>query len=187
MNIINENETELISAIISGDQKAFEHLVKIYSGRLFYFAKTFGLNNDEAKDIVQESFFKIWKNFRKYNKRFSLKTWIYSITKNTIIDSLRKTKHPAFSEYFDQDEEIDFEDSNASFEEILMQNQEKEEISKAVESLNDNYRKIILLHYEEELTFEEISRLLDKSINTLKSWHFRAIKELKRLLGVIST
>lgn len=182
MQIDTLDDLELVKKSISGDNDSFEDIVRKYSSKLFYFAKTFGLNDDESKDLVQDSLFKAWKNLKKYNNKYPFKTWIYSITKNTIIDYIRKKKTETFSDLFSDDEEIDFVDDSPSLVDLINKNEASLRVSKAVEKLNDNYRKIILLHYEEEMTFDEIGQLLEKPINTVKSWHFRAIKELKDLL-----
>lgn len=170
-------DEEIFQQVIEGNQKAYEILVNKYSTRLFYFTKTYNLTDDEAKDIIQESFFKAWKYKNKFSPKNKFSTWLYTITKNNIIDNKRKKHSQTFSEV--DEENFDVIDQEMNTLDNITKENNLQKIQNEIEKLSPNYKKILLLHYDEELTFDEISKLLDISINTVKSWHYRAIQTLK--------
>lgn len=164
------------------DDKSFEDMVVEYTPLLFNFlGKIAGREN--ASDLTQETFIKIWKNLRKFDpKKASLKTWIYTIARNTAMDFLKKKKAVVFSElseYENERVENIIEDSPLP-DEMFETKENRELLKNLLENLPANYKMIILLYYEEELTFEEIAKIMNKPLNTIKSWKRRAILELKK-------
>ncbi|MFA5751156.1 MAG: RNA polymerase sigma factor [Candidatus Paceibacterota bacterium] len=165
------------------DDKSFEEIVEEYTPLLFNFiAKIAG--RDNASDLIQETFIKIWKNLKRFNpKKASLKTWIFTIARNTAIDFLKKKKSLVFSEL--EDEEIEnLEEESPLPDEVFETKENRELLKNLLEDLPANYKILILLYYEEEMTFEEIAKIMNRPLNTIKSWKRRAIFELKNsILG----
>jgi RNA polymerase sigma-70 factor (ECF subfamily) len=183
-----ETDEEIIQAFKEGDKEKFGILVERYTSPLFNFTARLSNRND-ASDIVQESFIKIWKNIHRFDQsKASFKTWIFTIAKNTTTDFLRKKKSILF---VDMEKETD--DTAASFAEnipdegllpdgALQKLQDADFLNTILEKLRMEYREVLILHYQEEMTFEEIGKILGKPLNTVKSQHRRAILELRRLL-----
>ncbi len=182
----NKTDQDLIAEFRQGNEVAFDVLVERYTTSLYNFIYFFLGGSDEAADIVQESFYKIWKNFKKYDDKHNFKTWAMSIARNTAIDFLRKKKPLQFSSLEREDDDVRFEEKISDEEPLPHEVFEKKEIGelieKVVKELPDHYRAVMLLRYNEDMSFEEISEALDKPLNTVKSQHRRALTLLRKKL-----
>lgn len=177
-------DQQLIAIYLDGNVNAFEGIINRYSQTLYRFAFRLTCNKDIAHDIVQESFIKVWKNIKKYNFDKSFKTWIFTITQRTTIDHLRKVKSTNFSS-LDTDEEAF--GNNIPDEELLPdQVFEKSENIKLIQdsllNLSIEIRTILLLHHGEDMTFEEISEITGKPMNTVKSQYRRSLIKLRNII-----
>lgn len=166
-----------------------ENILNEYLKSVYNYAYRIAGNKNDAEDITQETFIKIWKNFKKINENKNLKAWIFAIARNTIIDHLRKRKNISFSQLDEQDNEDEknyFSENIADVEplpdEIFERKELKEELKEALAKIRPDFREIILLHYVEDLTFEEIAKIVEKPLNTVKSHHRRSLSEIRKLL-----
>jgi RNA polymerase sigma-70 factor, ECF subfamily len=137
-------------------------------------------DKNEAEDITQEVFVKVWKNLGKVDPDKNFKTWIFAITRNTTIDWLRKRKNIHFSEEEDFEENIP--DIEPLPDEIFERKELGKELGGALLKIRPDFREIILLRYTEDFTFEEIAEITGKPLNTVKSHHHRALSALRKLL-----
>jgi len=181
----DDSDEYLIENYLSGDENFLKLLIDKYTPIIFNFsARLAGLGN--ATDITQDIFIKVWRNLKKFKKnKASFKTWLFAIARNTIIDYLRKKKYISFSkietidEYFVDNLESDY----ILPDEYLMKLQDIDLLNELLEKLPINYKEILTLYYEEDMTFKEIGILLNKPINTIKSHHRRALMQLKELIA----
>ena len=178
----DKTDEEIIELYKSGEKEAFKFLINRYTPPLFNFALRL-TNKNDAPDMVQDIFIKAWKNIKKFDsKKASFKTWIFTIAKNTITDFLRKKRSILFTEVEESFSE-NIPDENLLPDEALQKLEDVETLNKILEKLHPNYREVLILHYQEELTFEEIGHILNKPLNTVKSYHRRAIIELRKMLS----
>jgi RNA polymerase sigma-70 factor (ECF subfamily) len=182
------NDNELIELYKNGEREALKYLINRYASPLFNFVARLTDRND-APDIVQDIFIKVWKNIKKFDsKKASFRTWIFTIARNSVTDFLRKKRNISFSdvnENIDGDEnsfEENIESEDLLPDEALQKLEDIETLNETLEKLRPDYLEILVLYYQEEMTFEEIGEVLDKSINTVKSWHRRAILELRKMM-----
>jgi RNA polymerase sigma-70 factor (ECF subfamily) len=186
------SDEEIILLYKNGEEEAFKELVNRYTSPIYNFVVRLANKND-ASDLVQETFIKVWKNLNRFDDtKASFKTWIFTIAKNTATDFLRKKKSLLFTDLEkDIDDDINsfaenIPDENLLPDSALQKLQEKEAdkkfLNNLLENLHPNYREVLTLRYQEEMTFEEIGKILDKSLNTVKSQHRRAIIELRKIL-----
>jgi RNA polymerase sigma-70 factor, ECF subfamily len=183
------SDEEIILLYKNGEKEAFKKLINRYAAPLYNFVARLAGRND-APDITQEIFIKVWKNLNRFDEdKASFKTWIFTIAKNTATDFLRKKKSLLFT-----DLEKDSEDGAGSFSEnipaedllpdLVMQKLEDSKfLNKTLEKLRPLYREVLALHYQEEMTFEEIGKILNKPLNTVKSQHRRALLELRKIIS----
>jgi RNA polymerase sigma-70 factor (ECF subfamily) len=184
----SENDEEIIILYKNGDQKAFRDLVERYTLPLYNFTTRIANQND-APDIVQEIFIKVWKNITHFDSsKASFKTWIFTIAKNTITDFLRKKRSLLFSDlYRDDEENTDSFEENIPDEkplplEAIQRLQDREFLNNVLKKMSLEENEILTLHYQEEMTFSEISQILNKSLNTVKSKHRRTLTKLRKML-----
>ena len=173
----------LIKEYLGGNQDSFRALVEKYTPSIYNFSIRF-VGSDYVKDTVQDVFIKVWKSLKRFdNEKSSFKTWIFTITRNTTTDHLRKRKMISFSS-LDEDEatfEENIKDEVVLPDEALIKLEDKEFLNKLLDGLPSNYREVLILYYQEEMTFNEIGKLLDKPLNTVKSYHRRALILLREM------
>jgi RNA polymerase sigma-70 factor, ECF subfamily len=181
-------DEEIVFLYKTGNKEIFKKLINCYTNSLYNFAARL-TNKNEAEDIVQEVFIKVWKKINNFDpQKASFKTWIFTIAKNTATDFLRKKKNILFSEMEEKnDKETNSFEENIPSEDLLPDQalqklQDSEFLNKTLEKLHPNYQEVLVLHYQEEMTFEEIGKVLNKPLNTVKSTHRRAIMELRKIL-----
>ena len=183
---MDKNDQQLIADYINGEDKALTALIDRHLKSVFNFAHRFVGKSEDAEDIAQETFLKMWRNIKKYRHGENFKTWLFTIARNTAIDWLRKKKSVAFSDFENDDEENVFAESLADPEhlpdEIFAKAEEKNLLENALNKISPLHRETLLLYYGENFTFDEIGKILGKSLNTVKSRHRRALIELRKLL-----
>lgn len=182
---MQESDAEIIAMVIAGTDGAFEELVHRYTTQIYNFAYRLTGSIDYAEDITQDTFIKVWKNIHKYNPAYNFKSWIFTIARNTSTDLLRKKKSILFSN-IDTKEDIPFEstiedDADLPLE-YAIKLEDSEYLNSVLKGLPFNYQSVILLRYQSDMSFEEISEVMDKPLNTVKSWHRRGILKLRELI-----
>ncbi|MEI7709708.1 MAG: sigma-70 family RNA polymerase sigma factor [bacterium] len=177
----------LIALYKNGDQSSFKNLINRYTPPLYNFIARL-TNKNDAPDIVQEIFIKVWKNLNRFDaSKASFKTWVFTIARNTATDYLRKKRSLVFSDIENgEDEDINSFAENIPDEQLLPSAalekiQDKEFLDRILEKLQTSYREVLTLHYQENMTFDEIGKVLNKPLNTVKSQHRRALIELRKL------
>ena len=186
LRTMEETNEELVGLYLSGNEEAFNELARRTLNIVYSFALRFTGSEEDAQDITQEIFVKMWRSLRTYNPSTSkFMTWIMRITRNTAIDSIRKKKYIPFSA-FDTIEGKNILEENISdtvllAEEVLIQEEDGVRVRQAVASLPIHQRDVIILHYTNHLTFEEIGKIFNEPTNTVKSRHYRALLTLRKI------
>lgn len=168
------------------DDKALELLISPYLKPIYGFIFQFVKNAPDAEDITQEVFIKAWRNLKKIKQK-NFKAWLFRVARNTAIDFLRKKRAIPFSDFENEaGENILMEtvaDETDLPDEILAKQNLGQELNAAIDKLPLPYCLTLLLHYKENLTFQEISECLNEPLNTVKSRYRRALIQLKNLLA----
>lgn len=151
----------------------FEELVRQHMSAVYRYARRFTGNADTAADITQEAFVKAWKNFKWFDQTKDFRAWLFTITKRTAIDWLRKRSDESLP-----DEVLD---TAPVFTESLDATRRTAALATAVAQLPADYRAVIQLRLD-DLQFHEISEKLRKPLNTVKSQYRRALALLRKTL-----
>lgn len=174
----NLDDRKLIESYLKGDEKSLETLIRFYLKPVYGFVLNFVNNPRDAEDIVQETFMRMWRNFKKFDfKKGNFKTWLFAIAKNAAIDFLRKKKSLPLSEVAET-----FVDPTPLPWELAEQRGLAQTAKTAMVNLSDRYRRVLSLRYEQVFTFQQIAKSLKESLNTVKSRHRQALIILKKLL-----
>ena len=178
-----EEDNLFVKRYLDGDQNSLKLLIDKYTPVIYNFSSRF-VGVDQAKDVTQEVFIKVWKNIKRFDKeKAQFKTWIFTVSRNTITDYLRKKKTIPFSNVLEEDLiEENIKDEADLPDEVSQKLQDKEMLLKVLEEIPILYREVLILHYQEDLTFREIGEVLGKPLNTVKSYHQRAIITLHQKL-----
>lgn len=181
---MNEEDKILVEKYISGDETALKTLIDRYFPSIYNYISRL-VSTEEIDDLVQDTFVRIWRNIKKvdFNKA-SFKTWIFTIARNRVIDYLRKKKTISFSAMNKKDESFSESiiDESSSIEDEILKTEDVNQLNRALDEIDEIYREILILHYQEDMSFKEIGQLLNKPLNTVKSHHYRAILKLRGAL-----
>jgi len=182
-------DEQLVENYLKGDKGSLEVLIKRYLKSVYSFVRHFVRDDAGAEDIAQEVFVRMWKNLKKFDKKKSFKTWIFSIAKNASIDFLRKKKAVPISAFDDDDGGNAIAETLADSASRPDKNTERADtahlLKMAMEKLSENYRTVLYLKYYSDLTFQKISESLGVPMNTIKSRHRRALAALRNSLAGI--
>ncbi|MBN2357021.1 sigma-70 family RNA polymerase sigma factor [candidate division KSB1 bacterium] len=180
------SDEELIKRFQDGDLYAFDLIVSRYKDQLFNFTYRFLGSAQEAEDVVQETFLRIFRNRFAYRQIAKFSTWIYTIAGNLAKTELRKRKRRKIVYISDlgfDDKEYEIEDVKANTEREVESSLAEKHIQKAIEELPERFRKVILLVDVQELPYEEVSKILHLPLGTVKSRINRARLKLQAKLG----
>jgi RNA polymerase sigma factor (sigma-70 family) len=168
----------------NGDQSAFEMLVKRYNTSLFRFIYHFLKDYDLAGDILQQVFLQLYLSLPNLHASMPLKAWLFRVARNRCVDEIRRRnrhKTMLFSELEvmqpDLEEQpifVDMPDPDPLPEELTEHKDTQQYIQKAIDALPPKFRGVVLLRYASQLSFSEISRVLDIPIPTAKTYFQRA-------------
>lgn len=186
-----EEDFELLAKFKKGDQHAFELLVRKYKTIVYNTIYSIIGDAQEADDIAQEVFLKVYTKAGSFKGKSSFSTWLYRITVNRCVDELRKRndKIISYETEFNEEEKLKLKDVLASREkdgsEELRQKELQDIIQKAMNSLPEKYRIILTLKEMEGLSYIEISKIMKISLAKVKIWLFRARQKLKEKLAFL--
>lgn len=170
-----DDET-LASLIKAGEKEAFEALFKKYSKRVYYFSISYLKNENDAEEIVQELFIRLWNNRSTLDQSKNIKAYIFKITVNIIYDYIRhKNIEDAFKEYAKVNFDIS---SNNTWHQVVF-DEMNTKMDKLVSMMPQQRRKIFLMSREDGLSNEEIARKIGISKRTVENHLYSAISFLK--------
>lgn len=176
---IISDDKRLVALVVEGDRMAFEYLFDRYRDAIRrLFVQRTG-NDDDADDLLQETFIKVYMNIHRYSAEYTFGQWIYTIARNTFIDFVRKRQ---------DDLSIDdrFSTPPASSaptpEERVINIQQRTQLEAYMEQMPADYRRLVELRFFEELSYEEIAGKLSIPLGTVKTRIHRARERLCRLI-----
>ncbi len=167
----------------------FEDLVRTYEKPLFQFAFRLSGNHHEAQDLLQESLYRAYKSFAKFEEGTAFDRWLYQIIHNLYIDHYRKKKNrPVVASideplpHLENEKTIEIPDWTANPEEEAMRGELGRQIQQGLRELPAEYRSAVILCDIQGLSYEEIAQILAISIGTVRSRIHRGRKILRRIL-----
>jgi RNA polymerase sigma-70 factor (ECF subfamily) len=178
-------DQELIAQARTGNDAAFEVLMRRHLQPIFRFILRLSGDAAVAQDLAQETFIKVWKNLKKFNPAKSFKVWLFTIAKNTTFDWFKKRRALPFSTLEDEEGTSPLEnlaDQTPLPDELFQKRETHTALTVALNNLQPKARAVVLLHQIEDMTFQEIADALDEPLNTIKSRYLRTIANLRKAL-----
>ncbi len=189
-------EIELIRKLIVDKSGAFKELVDRYQRLVLATARGFVKNDEDAHDLSQEVFIKIFQSLDQFRQESGLSTWIYRITVNLSMNYIRDNKKHRDASSLDSNIDSNNPGDNSSRKISLkipvagweipdkeLENKDRAKfLHQAIDSLPENQRKAFVLHKYDELSYKEIADILEISISSVESLLFRARKNLQKKL-----
>ncbi len=174
-------DAELIEKLSNEDTRnyGFNLLVRKYQERIYWHVRKMVINHDDADDLVQEIFVKVWKYWKNFRGDSQLYTWIYRIATNECLTFLAKKKKRFFLPIVDVEKELCHyidEGYYISGDEVQLK------LQKALLTLPDKQRLVFNMKYFDDMKYEEIAEITKTSIGALKASYHHAVKKIEEIL-----
>jgi RNA polymerase sigma-70 factor (ECF subfamily) len=179
-----QTDAEVVAAVLKGDQELYGELVKRYQGRLVNYLCRLLRSVQEAEDLAQEVFFKLYKALDRYDPKYKFTTWLFRVAQNAEIDRIRKRRLQLVSMDRTGDPDAgmgtwEFASSDPSPYGDLRNLERGQAIQAAIERLPWDYRELIVLRHFGELSYDEIAKLKEMPLGTVKNKLFRGRQMMK--------
>jgi RNA polymerase sigma factor (sigma-70 family) len=172
----DRSDEELLRQYQHGNENAFNELVLRYQEKVYWVARRFTGSHDNADDITQEVFCKVYESLKEFRGDSSLYTWLYRVTVNASLNFLRRQK---VREFLHIDEMFDIESPEGESPDSIIEKSEQQSlIEQAVALLPEKQKAVFVMRYYEELPYEEIAAILKTSVGGLKANYFHAIRKI---------
>ena len=173
----------VLDGCVAGERRSQQRVYELFYGKMMSVCLRYTKNHDQAKDILQDGFIKVFKNLANFNRSGSLEGWVRRIMVNTAIDHFRRARHSYLLLGEDRSME-EFEDlaDDAGTEEDEVMDLKPADVINAMQKLTPAYRTVFNLYVFEGMSHKEIAETLDINIGTSKSNLAKAKNNLKRLL-----
>lgn len=179
-DIILYSDEDLMKEIKADNMFAFDVLYKKYCKKVYKFGYSILKSTEEAENLMQDVFLSLWENRHKVEKDSSIKSYVFTITYNSAISTLRKkVRESEFVEYLKSLQEIREEPVDAGLEYKELTNK----LENIINELPRRQKEIYLMHRIEGLKYIEIAKLLNISVNTIENHMSRALKTIREKLG----
>lgn len=183
------SDSELTERIKNGDQQAFKLLFDEYHVKVFNTCMGFLHDKNDADDITQDTFVEVYKSINKFRGDSKLSTWIYRIAVNKSLNHIRDNKRSNWLKSIEtvftgtKNHEVEIKHTSGSDPEIIFENREKAEmLHRAIDSLPKNQKIAFTLNKYEDLSYKQISEVMDISLSSVESLIHRTKKNLREKL-----
>lgn len=176
---MDDGDEKIVKKILDGEGALFEEIIRRYKNPIYALCFRMVGNAEDAKDLAQETFIKVYNGLEKYNPAYRFSTWIFKIASNLCVDILRKKR----IQVCPLDDQIKYD--TVSAEDIYFHHRKRQEIDGVIQGLSDEYRMVILLYHKEGLSYDEICKILNLPMSKVKNRLHRARKILKERLKEI--
>lgn len=177
-------DESIVAGIVAGSGSDFEILVRRHQGAVYSFLLRMLHDPDEALDLTQEVFLKVFCSLERFDARFRFTTWMYRIASNAAIDHIRKRKPGRVMSLDtgpDGDQPVrEVAGREPTPDQFLQARETHGRLEDAMKALPPDYRQVLLLRHEGERRYDEIARITGLPIGTVKNRIFRAREMLRR-------
>ena len=160
-------------------ENAFRSLLAQYKERLYWHVRKIVISHDDADDVLQNTFIKIYKNIDKFNEKSKLYSWMYRIATNESITFINKK---AKLKSLDIDEYKQHLTSNLESDSLFTGNEIQLILQKAISLLPQKQQLVFNMKYFDNLKYDEISEILETSVGALKASYFHAVKKIENYI-----
>ncbi|MDE2399670.1 MAG: RNA polymerase sigma factor [Patescibacteria group bacterium] len=163
----------------TGDLEAFEYILSFYEKAIYNYCLRMIKNSQNAKDITQETFIKVYTHRKEIDPEKNIKTWIFTIATNTTYDFIRSKKRKRETSL---DEKTERNETIPNLEAYYPREGLVSDVERALEQINPKYGEALILFYQQGFEYKEIAEILNIPINTIKTHISRGKDQLKDIL-----
>ena len=175
-----KTDEDLIKEFQDGNVKAFNELLHRYQERVYWIARRFLGSHADADDVVQEVFIKVYESLNGFRRESSFFTWVYRVTVNHSLNHLRKNRIKDFVRFDEIISPLIADEPRP--DEQLEGAEQRTLLEEAIAKLPEKQRTVFVLRYYEDLSYEEIAKLMKRSVGGMKANYFQAFKKISRYL-----
>ena len=178
---MESDDLEIINDLKSEDRRdlAFQRLVVKYQERLYWHIRKIVINHDDADDVLQNTFIKVWRSIDRFREESGLYTWLYRIATNESLTFIHSNRKKSFLPMNDaSDIMLNNLISDPYFEGDALQ----QKLQEAILRLPDKQRIVFNMKYFDEMKYEDMSKILDTSVGALKASYHHAAKKIEEFL-----
>ncbi|OAD44869.1 RNA polymerase sigma factor [Polaribacter atrinae] len=172
------DETLLIEQLksVQTKDKAFRELITLYKERLYWHIRKIVISHDDADDVLQNTFIKVFKNIDKFNQESKLFSWMYRIATNESITFINKRAKKRSLDISDYQQELA---TTLASDDFFTGDEIQVILQKAIATLPQKQQLVFNMKYFDEIKYDEMSEILETSVGALKASYFQAVKKIE--------
>ena len=178
----------MVARVAEGDEYAFQILVNRHQTSVLNLIYRFMGDRLKSEDLAQETFLQVWRSAKTYQRKSKFTTWLYRICTNLCLNEIKSARRKKWLQFFKnnpdskQPENEDLLDESPNPEDLLLAQERNQQITNALQSLPENQRIALILKRYDNLSYEEISRVIGCSVPAVESLLVRAKRTLQNKL-----
>ncbi|HTO92382.1 MAG TPA: sigma-70 family RNA polymerase sigma factor [Candidatus Sulfotelmatobacter sp.] len=181
---VDQDDSGIVQRCLAGDERAYRELVEHYQKPVYTVAFRMLRSAEDAEDITQETFVRVFRALDRYDPSRSFEAWLFTITTRLCIDLLRRRKVRPVSlvrrdAETDEEQSVDVEDPGLKPDELTSHAEEERRTRTLIDSLPPHYRIVVVLRHQQDMSYEEIAEALHLPLGTVKARIHRARALLK--------
>lgn len=174
-----DDDAGLVGRCLEGDERAYRLIVERYQARVFSLAWRMVRQREDAEDLTQETFVRMFRAAARYDPTRPFAAWLFTIASRLCIDHIRRRRLPSISLSMSEpgsseERQMDIEDPGLQPDDVTSRNEEERRTQDLIDSLPPHYRIVVMLRHQEDLSYDEIAAALDMPLGTVKARIHRA-------------
>jgi len=177
------SDNDLIKIIRNKNRESYSFIMERYKGKLFSYLYRLIGNKDEVEDILQDVFIKTYRSLKSYDTKKKFSSWIYRIAHNEAINHIKRKSLKKFISWEDissTKDKLEMSESDNIPEGIWIRKEETKKVNRAIDNIPFKYKQVLILRYYSDKSYDEISDILKKPVNTVGTLINRAKKRLQK-------
>ncbi len=173
----SKKDLELVEQFQHGEIEGFNELVRRYQEKIYWVCRRIVGTHEDADDVVQDVFVRVYESLTRFRGESEFYTWVYRIATNASLNALRKKRIKEFVRYDEVFEELLPGDRRADDDVVKQEYQSI--LERAIERLPAKQKMVFVMRYYDEMPYEEMAKVLKKSVGGLKANYFHALKKVQ--------
>ncbi|MBS1514212.1 MAG: sigma-70 family RNA polymerase sigma factor [Bacteroidetes bacterium] len=176
---IDSDDFEIIESFKNGNERAFNLLVSKYQKKVYWIVRKMVLDHDEANDITQDIFIKIYSSLKEFRGESKFFTYIYKISVNFSLNHLNKKSRTTNKHTDIEDDTLEIKSDEMATDEHFDEKRKQKLLQEAIENLEGQQRAVFNMRFYDNLSYDEIAKILNKSVGGMKANYFHAVKKIE--------
>lgn len=184
MAVVTDDDIIELFHVQKHEEEAFRLLMNRYKERLYWHIRKIVISHEDADDILQNTFVKVWKGLREFRYESKLYTWIYRIATNEALNFLSEKRRKVFGH---SDEITQVLENSLESDLYFTGDSIQKELQKAILTLSDRQRVVFNMKYFDDMPYDDMAEVLDVAVGTLKATYHNAVKKIEESLKIVDT